>query len=305
MYTSEKSLEHESVFDRLSGALALEGSRGVGGIAHHRYVADGVRGGGEVVTHGPSGQTRTIEELDETVRLLAPAAQEAVKLFGGGWHDPLVAAPVWSLKVYYYRVQNLAEVGGVAENRFACKAVSAIASGSRRSKSRRTGTAKHHRVLRVLSTQFLHRLVHWNKSSIGDRARKDGVSSHVALSEEILAYGAVDAVRSNDGIRRCSRAVLEVEKHAAAFFFLGGLEALVEVCTFSRHSFDKLVEELSAVYASHAALSLLGSECFAFMLACALIEKDRVSIFQMIHKALFHGLQNISLTTMCSVKTSA
>ena len=52
---AEQSFEHEGVFDRLSGALALVGSCGVGGVAHHGDVADGVCGGGEVVAHGPSG----------------------------------------------------------------------------------------------------------------------------------------------------------------------------------------------------------------------------------------------------------
>ena len=118
---------------------------------------------------------------------------------------------------------------------------------------------------------------------------------HVALSKDEFACAAVDAVRTNDGISRCGRAVLEVEKYGAAFFFLDGLDTLVEVCAFSRHSFDEFVEEMSAVYASHAALSLLRADHLAFMLAMALIEKNRISNFQAICKVLFISCTRLHL----------
>ena len=171
--------------------------------------------------------------------------------------------------------------------------------------SRRTGPAEEHWILCVFGTQFLHRLVHWDKASVSDWARKDGMDRHVAFSEDEFACAAVDAVRTNDGIRRCGRAVLEMEKYGAAFFFLDGLDTLVEVCAFSRHSFDEFVEEMSAVYASHAAFSLLGADHLAFMLAIALIEKNRISNFQAIYKVLIHGLHKTSLTTTWSAKVSA
>lgn len=146
----------------------------------------------------------------------------------------------------------------------------------------RTGTAKHHRILCVLSTQFLHCLVHWNKSSINDRARKDRLSGHVAFSKDKLACDAVDTVRSNDSICLCGAAVLEMENHAAAFFVLNGLKAFVEVCTFSGYSFDEFIEKSSSMYALHAAFSLLGTDDFAVVLALALIEKDRISTLQVL-----------------------
>ena len=103
---------------------------------------------------------------------------------------------------------------------------------------------------------------------------------HVALSEDEFACDAVDAVRTNDSIRCCSCAVLEVENHAAAFFVLDGLEALVKVRTFSGQSLDEFVEEVSAVYALHTAWSLLRTDHFIFMFAFALVERDRISIFE-------------------------
>ena len=97
------------------------------------------------------------------------------------------------------------------------------------------------------------------------------MNRHVALSEDEFACAAVNAVRANDGICRCSHAVLEVQNYGAALFFLDGLDTLVEVCAFSGHSSDELVQKMSAVYASHAAFSLLGTDQFAFMLALALM----------------------------------
>lgn len=35
-----------------------------------------------------------------------------------------------------------------------------------------TGSAEHHRILRVLRAQFLDSLVHWYKASVSDRARE-------------------------------------------------------------------------------------------------------------------------------------
>lgn len=118
-YAPQQRLQHERVLDRLSGALALEGSRGVSGIAHHRHVAEGVCGGGEVVAHGPDGQGGAVEEGDEVVGFLAPVGEEAVEVRVGGGHDPFVAFPRRVLEVQDYYVGGFAEVDGVAQDGFA------------------------------------------------------------------------------------------------------------------------------------------------------------------------------------------
>ena len=104
------------------------------------------------------------------------------------------------------------------------------------------------------------------------------MSGHVALSEDELACGAVNTVRTNDSICCYSRAVLEVENHAATLFLLDRLDTLVEVCTFGGHFLDEFIEEMSAMYASHAAFSLLGVDQFVFVLAFALVEEECISL---------------------------
>ena len=116
---AEEGGEHEGVLDGLAGALALVGGRGVGGVAHHGDVADGIGGGGEVVAHGPGGQVRGVEELDEAVGFGAPAGEEAVELGGGGGLDPFVAVPALALVVHDDYVEDFAEIDGVAEDGFA------------------------------------------------------------------------------------------------------------------------------------------------------------------------------------------
>ena len=141
-------------------------------------------------------------------------------------------------------------------------------------RSQRTWTTKHHGILGVFSAHFVHRLVHWDESSISDRARKDRMGRNIAFSEEELARDAVDAVRTNDSICGCGRAILEMEDYATAFFVLNGLEAFVEVRTFSRHSLDETIQKLRAVYALHAAWSLLGTDHLTVLFAFALMKKD-------------------------------
>ena len=121
------------------------------------------------------------------------------------------------------------------------------------------------------------------------------MSSHIALSKQKLACFAVDAVRANDSICCCGRAVAEVESHAAAFSVFDGLKALVEMSTSSRDSFDEFIEEMSAVYALHAAPVLLGSEHFAFMLALALIYEKSISNFQLYTKFSSAGCTRLHL----------
>ena len=115
----EQGFEHERVFDGLAGALALEGRRGVRGVAHHGDVADGVGGCGEVVAHGPDGEGGAVDEGDEVAGFVAPAGKEGVELGVGGGHDPLLALPAGALKVHDDDVEDLAEVDGVAEDGFA------------------------------------------------------------------------------------------------------------------------------------------------------------------------------------------
>ena len=50
-------------------------------------------------------------------------------------------------------------------------------------------------------------------------------------------------VRTNHSLYRRSRAVLELENDAAAFFVLNKLQAFIEICAFGRPAFDELVEE--------------------------------------------------------------
>ena len=82
---AEEGFEHEGVFDRLSGALALVGGGGVRGVPHHGDVVKGECGGGEVVAHSPHGQIGTVHQLDETVGRWAPAGEKGVELVFGGW----------------------------------------------------------------------------------------------------------------------------------------------------------------------------------------------------------------------------
>ena len=105
---AEEGFEDEGVFDGLAGALALVGGGGVRGVAHHGYVAQGVGGGGEVVTHGPHGEVGVVHELDEAVGGRAPAGEEGVELGFGGGEDALVAFPVGVFEVHGYDVEDFA-----------------------------------------------------------------------------------------------------------------------------------------------------------------------------------------------------
>ena len=125
----EHGLEHERVFDGLAGALALEGRRGVRGVAHHGDVADGVGRGGEVVAHGPDGEGGAVQEGDEAAGFFAPAGEEGVELGVGGGHDPLLAFPAGALKVHDDDVEDLAEVDGVAEDGLAWEIGSVLSVG--------------------------------------------------------------------------------------------------------------------------------------------------------------------------------
>ena len=115
------------------------------------------------------------------------------------------------------------------------------------------------------------------------------MSRNVALSKDILACDAVDAIGTNDRICRCGRAVFEVEKHAAARFLLDGLEAFVEVCPSSRHSFDEFIEEMGAMNALHATWALLATDDFALMLTFALKEKFISASFRYLTKLYSRG----------------
>ena len=116
---AEEGFEDGGVFDGLAGALALVGGGGVGGVAHHGYVAEGVCGGGEVVAHGPHGEIGIVHELDEAVGRWAPAGEEFVELGFGGWEDALFAFPGRVLKVHGYNVEDFAQVDRIAEKCFA------------------------------------------------------------------------------------------------------------------------------------------------------------------------------------------
>ena len=117
---AEEGFEDEGVFDGLAGALALEGRRGVGGVAHHGDRAVGVGCGGEVVAHGPHGQVGGVEEGDQVLGRGTPAGEEGGELRGGGWEDPFVGAfPGCVLEVHGDYVEGFAEVDGIAEEGFA------------------------------------------------------------------------------------------------------------------------------------------------------------------------------------------
>ncbi len=77
-----------------------------------------------------------------------------------------------------------------------------------------------------------------------------------------------------------------MKNDAAAFLLLNGLDAFVEVSTFGRHTFDKFTEEMGAVYALRAALTLFVYDHFAFMLPFALIRKPKISILQVSYKVV-------------------
>ena len=127
-HAPKERFEHEGVFDRLAGALALERGGGVRGVAHHGYVGGGVCSGWEIVTHGPEGEVGDVEEADESVGFGAPACEEAIEIGVGGGEDPFVVVPGWVLDVCGYDVEGFAVVDGVAEDGFAWKgfAVSAV-----------------------------------------------------------------------------------------------------------------------------------------------------------------------------------
>lgn len=173
------------------------------------------------------------------------------------------------LEAQDYYIEDFAVIDVVAEDGFTWKAVSTFTRESGDLRGQRTWPAKEYRILRIFCAQFLYRLVHWNKSSISDRASEDRWNRHVAFSKEKLMCGTVDAVRANDCMCCCSGAVFD-----ATFFRLDGLEALVEMCTSSRHCFDEFFEEMSPVYTFHTAWRLLGTDNFVSMLAFALIERS-------------------------------
>ena len=192
----------------------------MGGIAHYRHVADGVCGGGEIVAHGPETQGGDVEELDEPAGLFAPAGEEAVEHVVCGGQDPFLAFPLRVLEINDDYVEDFAVIDGVAEDGFAWKGVSGVMGESGDLRSRRTGSAKEHGILRVFRAQFGNRLFHWDKSSVSDRARTDRMNRHVGFSKKKFPCGAMDAVGAHDCICRCSGAVLEVESYFAAFFGL-------------------------------------------------------------------------------------
>ena len=280
---AEEGFEDEGVFDGLAGALALVGGGSVGGVSHHGYVAEGVCGGGEVVAHGPHGQVGVVHELDEAVGRWAPAGEKFVELGFGGWEDALVAFPAWILKVHGYNVEDFAKVDRIAEKCFAWVTVSVIVfiSGV---EGQRTRTAKQHRIAGVLIAQLLHGFVHWNKGSVSDRACKDSMAGYIFLSKDVCACDAVNAVRANNSICCGRGTVLEMENKAAAFFFLETYEALVEVCTSSRNSFDELIEEVSSMDALHAAFRrFLADHCtivfaFALMMKTSICFQHRIEL---------------------------
>ena len=70
-----------------------------------------------------------------------------------------------------------------------------------------------------------------------------------------------------------------MKNNATAFPLLDGLDAFVEVSTFGRHTFDEFTEEMGAVYALRAALTLFVYDHFAFMLALTLTRKTRLVSF--------------------------
>lgn len=183
-------------------------------------MADGVREGGEVIAHGPKRQSGDVEEFDELMGLFAPAGEEALEHAVRGGHDVFFAFPFRVLEIRDDYVEDFAVIDGVAEDGFAWEGVSVVMGESGDLRGRRTGSAKEHGILRVFRAQFGNRRIHWDKSSIGDRARTDRMNSHVGFSEEKLACGAMDAVGAHDCICRCSGAVLEVESYFAAFFGL-------------------------------------------------------------------------------------
>ena len=96
------------------------------------------------------------------------------------------------------------------------------------------------------------------------------MAGYVFLSKDVCPCDAVNAVCANDSICCGRGTVLEMENNAAAFFLLEAYEALVEVCTSRRNSFDELIEEVSSMDALHAAFRLfLADHCtivFAFAL---------------------------------------
>ena len=117
------------------------------------------------------------------------------------------------------------------------------------------------------------------------------MAGQVTFPEDEGTGGAVDAVRANESVCNCGRAVLEVENDMLIFVMLDALEALVEVGAFGGHPFDQFVEEMGAVYASHPAWCCLVTDHFAFMLAFALKKKDPISIFFGIYKSVSLNLQ--------------
>ena len=136
-----------------------------------------------------------------------------------------------------------------------------------------TWSGKQHGILRVLCAQFLHGLVHWDKSSVGDRARKDALGRDITFAKDKLACDAMNAVCANHGIRLGGRTVLEAEFNATVIDLLNGLQTFVEMCTLSGDAFDEFVEEMRAVDALDASLGLLVTDNFTLALAFTLTEE--------------------------------